>query len=277
MLILAGIVSIGPLVNLLEWWDFTAKLLTNFSESYVKKLLYSWYPTVIFISLIAGISFAHFQKMWITLVFCVTAGLLGYMIKDQNIYIVMLETFLPTLIHVYFFTGLFMLYGALKTKSIPGLVSVACLVICALLILNYSFAKFTIPSKGTIQAYNDSTFYSIIEKTIQTFQLKIQYSNKLNITIIKLQSFMAFAYTYHYLNWFSKTSIIKWHKVDKKQLLFIGAFWMVSVGLYYYNYRVGLSVLFLMSMIHVFLEFPLNVASIKGIWGITLGKKTYGT
>jgi hypothetical protein len=26
---------------------------------------------------------------------------------------------------------------------------------------------------------------------------------------------IAFAYQYHYLNWFSKTSIIKWHEVTR--------------------------------------------------------------
>jgi hypothetical protein len=272
MLILAGIISISPVVGLLSHVDLTADLFHFWPESSLRKLLSTWTPIVIFMSLIAGISFALFQKMWVTLIISVAAGILGYILKDQNVFVVLLGTFLPTLIHVYVFTGLFMLFGALKTKSTPGLVAVACLIACAFVIFNYSFAKFTVPSNAINKAYNESAFYSLIEESIKTFQLKMQYSKSLNITFIKLQSFMAFAYTYHYLNWFSKTSIIKWYKVSKKQLLFIGALWTVSVGLYYYNYRVGLTLLFLLSFMHVLLEFPLNVVSVRGIWEISVAK-----
>jgi hypothetical protein len=82
---------------------------------------------------------------------------------------------------------------------------------------------------------------------------------------LKIQSLIAFAYTYHYLNWFSKTSIIKWHQVSKLKLSITVLMWIGSVGLYLYNYRVGLLTLFFVSMIHVFLEFPLNIRSITGI------------
>jgi hypothetical protein len=75
---------------------------------------------------------------------------------------------------------------------------------------------------------------------------------------IKIMRFIAFAYTYHYLNWFSKTSIIKWHLVDKKYLIATLAIWLSAVGIYAYDYKTGLKFLFLLSFMHVFLEFPLN-------------------
>jgi len=56
-------------------------------------------------------------------------------------------------------------------------------------------------------------------------------------------------------------------------LVFIGAVWVGSVGLYYYDYHVGLIVLFLLSFMHVLLEFPLNVASVIGIVDIARGKE----
>jgi hypothetical protein len=77
--------------------------------------------------------------------------------------------------------------------------------------------------------------------------------------------FVAFAYTYHYLNWFSKTSVIQWHKVPRKTLTAILAIWVVSIALYIYKYEVGLKWLFLLSFLHVLLEFPLNYRSIIGI------------
>lgn len=80
-----------------------------------------------------------------------------------------------------------------------------------------------------------------------------------------IMRFIAFAYTYHYLNWFSKTSVIKWHQVPKKTFAITIAVWLLSAGLYIYDYNLGLTALFFLSFLHVFLEFPLNVVSFTGI------------
>jgi len=77
--------------------------------------------------------------------------------------------------------------------------------------------------------------------------------------------FIAFAYTYHYLNWFSKTSVIQWHKVPRKTLSIVIAVWIISVAIYAYDFMLGLKWLFLLSFLHVLLEFPLNYRSVIGI------------
>jgi hypothetical protein len=83
---------------------------------------------------------------------------------------------------------------------------------------------------------------------------------------IKIQIFIAFAYTYHYLNWFSKTSIIGWNKnITWQGLGLILTIWLGSVWIYSYSYQVGLSLLFSLSLLHVILEFPLNATSIYSI------------
>jgi hypothetical protein len=83
---------------------------------------------------------------------------------------------------------------------------------------------------------------------------------------VKIQIFIAFCYTYHYLNWFSKTSIIGWNRnISKTRISIILIIWLTSILLYWYNYKVGLSALFFLSMLHVFLEFPLNITTIKAI------------
>ena len=38
----------------------------------------------------------------------------------------------------------------------------------------------------------------------------------------------------------------------------IGVLWLASVGLYAYDYATGLAALFFLSIVHVFLEFPLD-------------------
>jgi hypothetical protein len=84
-------------------------------------------------------------------------------------------------------------------------------------------------------------------------------------TGILLMRIIAFAYTYHYLNWFSKTSVIQWHKVPKWRFAVVILFWIISILLYMYNYVVGFMWLFFLSYLHVLLEFPLNYTSIVGI------------
>ena len=77
--------------------------------------------------------------------------------------------------------------------------------------------------------------------------------------------FIAFAYTYHYLNWFSKTEVIGWHKVPKVRFVGVITLWLIACGLYLYDYATGLSFLFFLSFTHVLLEFPLNITSVVGI------------
>ena len=73
------------------------------------------------------------------------------------------------------------------------------------------------------------------------------------------------AYTYHYLNWFSKTSIIKWHEVSKNRIAVIAVVWLGSLALYAYNYDTGMAVLYFISVLHVMLEFPLDHRTFVGI------------
>ena len=76
---------------------------------------------------------------------------------------------------------------------------------------------------------------------------------------------IAFAYTYHYLNWFSKTSIIKWHAVPRRRTAVLIVVWHGALALYAYDYSSGMAVLYFMSILHVMLEFPLDYRTFTGI------------
>ena len=69
---------------------------------------------------------------------------------------------------------------------------------------------------------------------------------------------IAFAYLYHYLNWFSKTSIIKWHEITKARAAFIFDESAAAEIYYLFVHRAVLSFMLLVTILHVFLEFPLN-------------------
>ncbi len=275
-----------------------------------------------------------------------------------------LTSLVPTLIHVYIFTGFFMLYGALKSRSKTGLLSVGALILFPLILVFFAPVN---PKNNYLSDYGKSSYYAngdgffstnisildhfdIIDDPVYTNKDFIDFvksenfqnenkankfisDDKLSLLIdslskigsspyliqnqpvnsgvevdnllflidqngslleyrnkpipckliigyhkekydplvffstfgIMLMRFIAFAYLYHYLNWFSKTEIIRWHKVPKIRFIAVLGLWLIACGLYAYDYSVGLSFLFFLSFTHVLLEFPLNIVSIIGI------------
>ncbi len=184
-------------------------------------------------------------------------------------YFMWFAVFLPTIIHVLLFTWVFMLYGVLKNKSFSGYLSIVALTICAI-----SFFVIDAPAlqyQVSEYVYNSYDVFSLLNKYIIRF-FDMEH-NQQSVSDAVFQSnagfvvmrFIAFSYTYHYLNWFSKTSVIQWHKVPKKTLAITIFIWLLSVGIYAYDYEIGLKTLYFLSFLHVFLEFPLNITSFKGV------------
>ena len=58
--------------------------------------------------------------------------------------------------------------------------------------------------------------------------------------------------------------VMRWHEVGAKRLTAIGAVRLASVGLYLYDYAIGFKWLFVLSVTHIYLKFPLNRISIIG-------------
>lgn len=202
---------------------------------------------------------------------------------------------LPTLIHVYVFTGFFILFGALKSRSKSGLVSFVVFIVCPILLYllfqDKTFVPITKYGQDSYKAGGDGFFNTNLSFLQEMFNVKfpqmkdaagnllyyegsdrpaLDYSNAANVVFhskagILLMRFIAFAYTYHYLNWFSKTEIIRWHKVPKERFIGVIILWVVSLVLYGMNYGLGLRWLYFLSFCHVLLEFPLNMVSITGI------------
>jgi hypothetical protein len=175
---------------------------------------------------------------------------------------------LPTIIHVFIFTGLFMLYGALKTRSKSGMLSVLIFIICALVFFIYAPENIGIPVSNYARAAY--SFFDFLNKSLyQLFGFGDIYTNDEAVYVgaksVLIMRFIAFAYTYHYLNWFSKTTIIKWNDISKKRMFIIIGLWILAVAIYAFSYSVGFYALFLLSMLHVFFEFPLNYRSFIGI------------
>lgn len=175
---------------------------------------------------------------------------------------------LPTIVHVFIFTGAFILYGALKTRSWSGILSLVVFAVCAM-----SFFMI-VPSGLTDQVsdYAQKAYHNFKMLNITLYGMlgygeigthdKALFTNE---NAVKIMRFIAFAYTYHYLNWFSKTTVIKWNEISRKRMAVIIVLWILAVGLYILSYNIGFYALFLLSLLHVFFEFPLNHYTFIGI------------
>ena len=277
---------------------------SSFVEQYDELNLYG---KLLALALIASILFSLVENIWVKLI----SLLLIYAFVDQwfapnyvnsggeQVFKPSFATFtvtslVPTLIHVYVFTGLFMLYGALKSRSYSGLIQVAFFVSVPFMLFNvFSETTFFEVSSYGRQAYDGDGqgFLGLNIEVLKDFNLMelpplldangeqlyyvngtkaidMQASTELvfySQTGVLLMRFIAFAYLYHYLNWFSKTEIIRWHKVPKVRFIAVIALWIAACGIYLYDYALGLTFLFFLSFCHVLLEFPLNMVSITGI------------
>ena len=149
-----------------------------------------------------------------------------------------------------FFTGSFILFGALKGNNKWGFISFAIYVFCGV------FFLFVTPPY-IMYAEN------FVSNNIEMFDSVSAYLADLlsfngYVDGHAMLGFLSFAYTYHYLNWFSKVNIIKWNDMPRKRLSVIIILYLMSISIYLYDYALGLTVLLLLGQLHVILEFPLN-------------------
>ncbi|MES2863619.1 MAG: hypothetical protein V4666_05835 [Bacteroidota bacterium] len=185
--------------------------------------------------------------------------------KQSNYFHTLFSIFLPSLIHVFIFTGIFILSGFLKTRNKWSLLTFITFLTMSILLLYFNY-------NNLILEENILSKYQSFEKLNQVMLSIFGEENTSKQSIyfsnfgVKLMQFIAFAYTYHYLNWFSKTAIIQWYKTTKTKISIIILIWILSVLLYLNNYKTGLYWLYLLSLTHVVLEFPLNITSVKKLF-----------
>jgi hypothetical protein len=243
--------------------NLNADDLGNYSS-----LFRNWTLNFVLLAFIIGLVLVAFKdKWWRLLMICLLTAFL-IVLNPYRELLITLGILIPTIVHTFLFMMAFILFGALKSKSTSGYLSVAVFVLCSfsffvtdLGIDSYEINPWVLQSlrEGFFLAVNDilgnllGHEFNSVEQTL--------YSP----WGIRIQQFIAFSYTYHYLNWFSKTNIINWHHIPRKWGIAIIALWILFVSLYLIDFRTGLVVIFLLSMLHVFLEFPLNYLSILGI------------
>ncbi len=260
----------GFLYLLFEFFDLAIgnSLAVYIGEETIE-MLKRWIPSLTFLAFIAALGIVFFKR-WLPRVLIILLGLgLAFVLEEIPWYLVIFGVFIPTVIHTTLFTGAFILLGALKNKSLTGYLSFVVFVFCSgiFFFLQMDIGGYIIP-KGVQDIFLKGEFYSINYNLYLLLYPNAESKLVLDSPIgLQIQGFIAFAYTYHYLNWFSKTEVIKWHQIPRSWLIATVVVWIGGMLLYLYDIRLGIAALIFISLMHVFLEFPLNHRSFAGIFG----------
>lgn len=192
-----------------------------------------------------------------------------YYLYDAYGYYLLFAVWLPTVVHVYVFTGMFMLSGILKSKGFWGAMSLSLLIAFGIVLL-FIDLPFSLQIDTTFTSSYMETLGHIHQAMLNLLNTTAGHTmdtdaSSLSAVGMRVSRFLAFAYTYHYLNWFSKTSLIGWHHCQSNKLWKILMLWGVCVVLYAVDYSLALSVVGTLSLLHVFYELPLNWRSLQNI------------
>ena len=206
-----------------------------------------------FLLVFIAAAIAAFVRHRVNVIAAVAMSAIGILIFSSYPSYGILAYLLMTIVHVFVFTGVFIVTGAAKTRSRSGYLSFAVFIACAVATLVLGSVSSRAPSEEM------RVMYSAFE------QLNMLLQRYLPVSAVSVARFIAFAYLYHYLNWFSKTSIIRWHEVSRIRGAAILGIWAAGVGIYLYSYQLGFAVFYILSVVHVMLEFPLNHQSIVNL------------
>ncbi|WP_445710570.1 hypothetical protein [Flavobacterium sp.] len=258
------IIAIPSITNL--------SIFSSFQDYSILKILKYVLPKytnhLFFISIVVAFSFLFIKKRNIQLVLIIIGILVAYFSHQISSYQMIIGVLLPTIIHVYLFTLLFMWYGNLKEKNNINSFNILLLLSIPIILLFINIDNSSYQFSETIKSIFTTNNFHVLNNSISKMISNKHESNFFfyEILDLKIQMFISFAYTYHYLNWFSKTSIIGWHKkITHKKSAYILLTWIIAVSIYFYNYSLGLSLLLFLSILHVLMEFPLNLLCVKSI------------
>jgi hypothetical protein len=182
---------------------------------------------------------------------------------------------IPTIVHVYVFTIFFIVSGLVREQKrtlLAWLNPILLLGMPAFLLM----ARWSYATPGPFWVNAESGFAALHGYLVGL----LGHNLHPDATILAdpaaagVLRFLAFIYLFHYLNWFAKTELLKWHRVSAQSWWLIGGLYAVSVGCYLWNFTVGFYIVNFLSLMHVFLEFPLNwhtgyflTASAARLWG----------
>jgi hypothetical protein len=174
---------------------------------------------------------------------------------------------LTTIVHATLFTLVFMALGAWRTQSRvqAALIGAYIAAIALLVVFPPSEAKTVIP---VVADLTHRYFASLGQPLGALFGIG-------DLSIDRVVGLFAFIYAYHYLNWFIKAEVIRWASIPPARWVAISVVCTASIGLYFYDFALGFSVVLALSFMHVLLEFPLDALAVRQL-GEAIVRSVFG-
>lgn len=245
---------------LLVLWLLHAANLNWFHIEGVNVVNYKLINGLLLACVVFSFPLAARQKGWIVVVivgFCLAGGWWLSSIPLANLF---LFSCLTTLTHVYLFTLLFLLVGSLKHLHFWGILNVLALIIGGIALLEIDPIILFLTQNEFLNKSGFGLFAHNLQQAFDQLQLA-------SVSPENWMQFFAFIYTYHYLNWFSKTDVIGWAKGNKTRVWLMIFIWFVLVSVYVIDVQLGFYLAIILSVLHVVLEFPLNIHVMKKLLG----------
>ena len=157
----------------------------------------SWYQRLFALALFSSLLFAFVKNLPIKIIsilflFVFISGWFSEDNKEMNqssTTVFALTSLLPTLIHVYVFTGLFMLYGALKSRSKTGLLSVATFILIPIILVFYTPVN---PKTNFLSDFGKKAYYADGDGFFSTNASILDHFNLIKSPVYTNKDFVAF-------------------------------------------------------------------------------------
>ena len=125
IIVLVSTYSQRPMVK-----DINALFVSVFGERF-----FNFSNVMIFVAFFPALAFVMFKDWLYKLIFIFLSLFIGYAIQNSAPFLIFFAVFLPTIIHVFLFTGFFIVLGALKNRSVTGIASAVVFILCAVIFL----------------------------------------------------------------------------------------------------------------------------------------------
>ena len=189
-----------------------------------------------------------------------TALVAGYLAKFLfHGLVLFLAIILPTVVHVYVFTVLFIISGLVRSSDRPVLAWINPILLLAtpIVLLRSSWSSL---AAGSYWVHAEAGFSELHRYLAGLLGANLHpgMSMMTDPAATGVMRVLAFIYMYHYLNWFAKTELLNWHKVSRRSWITILSLYGCSVACYLYSFVLGFYIVNFLSLLHVLLELPLN-------------------
>jgi len=173
---------------------------------------------------------------------------------------------LATVVHASLFTLVFMSLGAWRAQSRAQAALIATYIAAITLLLVFP------PSETPVIPVFADVAHQYFGNLGQPLGVLFGAGD---VSLDRLIGLFAFVYTYHYLNWFIKAEVIHWASIPPMRWAAIGVVCAGSIGLYFYDFALGFSVVLALSFMHVVLEFPLDALAARQL-GEAIASSLFG-